>query len=319
MARRTATRTRSQRDDYDPDLDETPDQSGAVGRYDDDDDQDERPARRSRGRSRQSDEDEAPRGRSRGRSRRDDDDDQDDAPRGRRSSRASRDDDDDQDQPRGRSRGGSSRGRDAEEPRRERGKSSTVGRGWGAVDKIKVGDYTNRWDVPEKPALIKFLEPEPFSVYAEHFIEELPKGTKKSYICLGDDCPLCDDLGDRPSSYAAFNILDLTDPDEPKVVFLRASVGLAKDIQTYAQDKRTKPINRWDVYFTLHRKRQQGARYKLEAVKARDLEDDFDMVPFEEDDLADFEGDLVTEEQVVFINTRKDLKDVVSQVDGYDD
>lgn len=286
----------------------------------DDADQDERPARRSRGRSRQSDEDEAPRGRSRGRSRRDDDDDQDDAPRGRRSSRASRDDDDDQDQPRGRSRGGSSRGRDTEEkPRRERGKSSTVGRGWGAVDKIKVGDYTNRWDVPEKPALIKFLESEPFSVYAEHFIEELPKGTKKSYICLGDDCPLCDDLGDRPSSYAAFNILDLTDPDEPKVVFLRASVGLAKDIQTYAQDKRTKPINRWDVYFTLHRKRQQGARYKLESVKARDLEDDFDMVPFEEDELADFEGDLVTEEKVVFINTRKDLKDVVSQVDGYDD
>ena len=280
-----------------------PDEERFAPEYDDDDDQDERPARRSRGRSRQSEDDEAPRGRSRGRSR------------GRRSR-----DDDDQDEPRGRSRSGRSRGgRDEEPPRRERGKSTTVGRGWGAVDKIKTGDYVNHWQVPERPALIHFLEPEPFTVYAEHFIEELPKGMKKSYICLGDDCPLCDDLGDRPSNYVGFNVLDLTDPDNPTVVFLRASAGLGKDIKGYAQEKRSKPINRWDVYFTLHRKREQGARYKLELVKARDLEEDYDVVPFEEDEFDQYLDDLITEEQVVFVNTRSDLKKVVAQVDGYDD
>lgn len=256
------------------------------------------------------DEDEAPR---RGRARRQADEDEDVPPtRTRGRGRASRDDDDEDDEaPRSRAR--SRRGDDDEDdrPRRERGTSSVVGKGWAGVSKVKTGDYTNRWDVPEKPTLIKFLEPEPFTVYAEHFIEDLPKGTKKSYICLGDDCPLCDSLGDRAASYAGFNILDLSDPDNPKVEFLRAPIGLAKDIQTFADDKRSKPINRVDVYFTLYRKREKGARYQLALVKARDVEEDFDFEPFNEAELEEFETDLITEEQVVFIDTRKRLRDVV--------
>lgn len=268
--------------------------------HDDEREDEEETPRRGRSR-RQADEDEAvppTRTRGRGRSAREDDGEDDAAPRSRSRSRRGDDDED-------------------ERPRRERGSSTVVGKGWGAVSKVKTGDYTDRWDVPEKPTLIKFLEPEPFTVYAEHFIEDLPKGQKKSFVCLGDDCPLCDSLGDRPSSYAGFNILDLSDPDSPKVVFLRASIGLAKDIQTFAEDKRSKPIDRVDVYFTLHRKKEKGARYQLAFVKARDVEDDFDFEPFTEDEIEDFldSGDLITEEQVVFIDTRKRLREVVDMVE----
>lgn len=301
MARRTTTRSRR---DLDEDYDETPDQSGAIGRYDDDEDEAPR-----RGRSRRSsrEDEESPRRSSDRRSRSDDDDER---PRRGRSAGRSRSDDEDE---RPRRRG---RDEDADRPKRDRGSSTRVGRGWGSVDKMKGGgDFTNHWQVPEKPTLIKFLEPEPFTVFAEHFIEDLPKGNKKSFICLGDDCPLCDDLGDRPNEYAGFNILDLSDPDNPKVVYLRASRGLAKDIQVYAEDKRSKPINRWDVYFALHRKRESGARYKLEFVRARDVEDDYEFEPFDEVELEEFESDFINEDQVVFVDTRKRLKEIVDLVD----
>ena len=306
MARRSTTRTRD--DDYDP----TPDESGAIGRYDDD--EDEAPRRGRSRRSNQDDEDERPARRSR--SSRRDEDDEDDAPRASRGRRSrSQDDDDEAESPR-RSRGRRSRDEDDDKPKRERGKSTTVGRGWGAVEKMKVGEYVNRWQVPEKPSLIKFLEEEPFTVYSEHFLEELPKGQKKSFVCLGDDCPLCDELGDVPSPYAGFNVLDLADPDNPKVVFLRAPGGLAKKIKEVAQEKRSKPINRIDVYFEISRKAEAGARYQFALVKARDLEEDWDVTPFEEDEIEPFLDDLISEDDVVFIDTRSKLKQVVNQIDG---
>lgn len=300
MARRSIRRSAS----------DEPDEERTRSRYDD---EEEETTHRSRRASRDEDEDEEPR---RGRSRRTSrDEDEDEEPRRRvRGSRRNRDEEDEDEEPR---RGRSSRRgeRDDEKPR-ERLKSKTVGRGWGAVSNLKTGDYVKRWDVPERPALIKFLEPEPFTVYSEHFIEDLPKGTKKSYICLGkDECPLCDDLGDVPNGYAGFNILDLTDPENPKNAFLRASTGLAKDIEVYANEKRSKPINRYDVYFTLFRKRQSGARYKLEFVPAREVEEYFDLVPFEEDELEEYQKDLITEEQVVYVDSRKQLKEVVALLD----
>jgi len=306
MARRSLSKGTSRRSRDEDEYDETPDESGALGKYDDDE-EDERP-RRSRGRSRRAsdddeDLDEAPRSRRSGRSRRRDDDDseEDEAPRRSRGRRSSDDDEHlDEDRPKKR--------------------KASAGRGWGGYEKAKSlsSDFVDPWKLPERPTLIKFLEPEPFTNYAEHFINELPKGTKKSYTCLrtyGEDCPICDELGDNPNVYSGFNILDLSDPDNPTVAFLRASKSLTREIETYAKDKRTKPINRWDVYFTLHREDRKGARAQLVPVKARDVEDDWDMSPFEEDELAEYESDMYSEDQVVFASSRKQLKDVVAMVD----
>jgi hypothetical protein len=314
VAARTISRRGNRRseEDYDPQDDREQDFDA--------DEEDERPARRSRRSRDEDEEDEKPRGRSR-RSR-DDDEDEDEKPR---RSRRSRDDDEEDERPRRTSR--RSRDEDDDDDERPRGKrgpiKSTAGRGWGGYDKVKDsggGDFAKTWQVPNKQTLIKFLEPEPFSTYAEHWLEGMGKGKKKSFVCLGDDCPLCDDLGDRPRGYALFNILDLSDPDNPTVEAWKVGRQVANIIKAYADDKKTSPIDRVDLYWNVHRtenKTGKGTSYNtiLNPVKARDLDEDWDVEPFSEKELAEFEADLHSEEQHVFINTRKDLKAIAAEYD----
>lgn len=68
--------------------------------------------------------------------------------------------------------------------------------------------------------LIKFLDDEPFITYYEHQLNELDG--KQSFVCLGNDCPLCE-IGDDPRYRACFNVIDLSDPDDPKVAVWRAA------------------------------------------------------------------------------------------------
>jgi hypothetical protein len=313
VAARTISRRGNRRseEDYDPQDDREQDV--------DPDEEDERPARRSRRSRDEDEEDEKPRGRSR-RSR-DDDEDEDEKPR---RSRRSRDDDEEDERPRRTSR--RSRDDDDEDDERPRKRGpikSTAGRGWGGYDKVKDsggGDFAKTWQVPTKSTLIKFLEPEPFSTYAEHWLDGMGKGKKKSFVCLGDDCPLCDDLGDRPRGYALFNLLDLSDPDNPEVVAWKVGRQVANIIKAYADDKKTSPIDRVDLYWAVHRtenKTGKGTSYNtiLNPVKARDLDEDWDVEPFSEKELGEFDADLHTEEQHVFINTRKDLKTVAAEYD----
>jgi len=352
MAQRTLSRRgrRHDDDDYDP----TPDESKNVGRYDDDDDYDDRPAR-GRGRSRRDDEDEAPRSRraaaydddeppARGRSRRDDEppargrsrrDDEppararrrpdDDEPPARSRGRGGYDDDDqssrrprrsgrDDDDRRPPSRG---RGRDEEHGPRRGATSTTVGRGWGGYDSVKDtgADYVKTWKLPTKPTLIKFLDDEPFSTYAEHWLDE-QKG-KKSFVCLGEDCPLCDDLGDRPSAYALFNILDLTDPDNPKVEVWKTGKRVAGILRNYSEDRKTSPLSREDLYWSIFKSGEKGGNVQtnLNPVKARDLVEDWDCDPFTDEELDEFDAKLHTEEEIITVSPRKELRAIAASYD----
>lgn len=270
-------------------------------------DEDDRP---SRGRSRRDDRDEEP---PRGRTRRTRDEEPEDEPRGR--SRRSRDADPEEDDRPRRSR------RDSDDSPREgsrRPSKSTVGKGWGGYDEVKGSgsDYVNTWKLPTKATLIKILDAEPFTTYAEHWLDEITKG-KRSFVCLGEDCPLCDDLGDRPSGYALFNILDLTNPDNPKVEVWKAGKRVAGMLKNYSDDKKTSPLNREDLYWSIFKSGEKGGNVQtnLNPVKARDLLEDWDVDPFTDDELDEFEKDLHVEEDVVYINSRKDLKEVAENLD----
>lgn len=304
MARRSISRrSREAEDEYE----EEP-----RSRRRDKDDEDDAP-RRSRGRSRRDEEDEEEPPRGRRRSSRRDDEDEDEAPRGRRS--RSRDDDDEDDRP---SRSRRSRDDDDEgddRPRKKRPGKSTVGKGWGGYESVKglSSDYVNAWKIPTKRTLIKILDEEPFSTFAEHWLDDR-KG-KKSFVCLGEDCPLCEDLGDRPSAYALFNILDLTDPDSPKVEVWKTGKRVAGTLLEYAKDKKTAPLNREDLYWSIFKSGEKGGNVQtnLNPVKARDLLDDWDCEPFTEEELEDFT--LHTEEEFVYINSRKELKAIAAEYD----
>lgn len=55
--------------------------------------------------------------------------------------------------------------------------------------------------------LIKFLDEEPSLTYYEHWLNELDG--KTSFVCLGDDCPLCE-IGDDPRYRVCFDVIDLS-------------------------------------------------------------------------------------------------------------
>src|ERR1039458_3661799 len=87
---------------------------------------------------------------------------------------------------------------DGENRREKTTRSTTAGRGWDARRKTKATkgkfDDADKFIVSEVDTkyLIKVLDAEPFC-YDQHWIEEFRgEGRKMSFVCLGDDCPLCE-------------------------------------------------------------------------------------------------------------------------------
>lgn len=218
-----------------------------------------------------------------------------------------------------RSERGSRRSDESETPR-ERTKSETVGKGWGGYsegkERTKRGDYVNAWKVPTKRTLIKMLDAEPFCTYDEHWPKGITSG-KRSFVCLGkgEDCPLCN-IGEQASAYALFNILDLSDPDNPKNEFWKVSPTVGDTLLALSKDKPTSPLNREDLYFvvwkTENKNRQQT---NINTVKARDVEDDYDCVPLTAEEIEEFNEKAYDEEQVLFVSSRRDLEDVAERLE----
>lgn len=154
------------------------------------------------------------------------------------------------------------------------------------------------------------LDDGPYANYLQHWIDEVPKGTRKSYVCLGtwdEDCPMCD-VGDSPSTVSLFNILDISNPKKPKVVVWRASVAIADQFKRLAESKRSSPLDREDLYFivTPVKKGNQNVRTTIAPLDADKLEEYYNIPAFDDDELTEFDEDRFT-----------DIESV-TQVDDYD-
>ena len=295
MPRSTTRSARRSADAYDEDQEVR--QGGRASRYDDD--EDEAPRRSvSRRRSRDEEEERPARSRTttRSRSRREDSDDED----GRDSRRASR-----------------------TEGARE-AKSTSMGRGREGLRKHrethKSGNYPEKLRVDDgEEVLIKFVDDDFFITYYEHWIEEF-KGEKRqmSFVCLGEDCPLCD-IGDEPKFYALINVLDLRKPSKPELKVWYATpnpAGKIEDEMESQEGKRTpKSINDPDLYYIVSKKKERNnfRSYSLKEVKARDLEEDYEVEPLDDTELADLNEDAYTED-IVRINKRSDLQDIADEL-----
>ena len=154
---------------------------------------------------------------------------------------------------------------------------TTVQKGWDAVDdRIQTsatGDFPTDFRFTEEPQLIKFLEDEPFAVYEQHWIER-PKG-KKSFVCLGDECPMCDILGDKPRGKFAFNIAVLSG-DVTGVQILTAPPLLVRQLRKINEDDRKGPLSRefWEIS---RLGTGPTTSYNLNYVRGRDLEEEWKL------------------------------------------
>jgi len=282
MPRETMTRRRRpvSDDKYDP----TPDESGDEGYADDQDEAPKRGSRRGSARS-----EEKPSGR-RGRVHTEDGD-EDEKPRGRRGNSA-RDEDEDESAPR-----------------------PKAGKGWGAFSsqKSESSEYAENLKIDDKGAqsLIKFLDEGPFAVYSQHWIER--KG-KKSFNCIGKGCPLCDSLGDKPRLQAAFNVIEFPEDGDPKVLVWTVGTKVATQLENLAKEERTKPLNRDDLYWAVSKSGKGTATtYSIQAVKERDLEDDWDTQPLTEDEFVALDEQAYDDSEITY-QTKKALRDIADEV-----
>lgn len=153
---------------------------------------------------------------------------------------------------------------------------TTVQQGWDAFDALAnqpTGDFPTDFKFSEEPQLVKFLEDAPFATYEQHWIER-PKG-KKSFVCIGDACPMCDILGDKPRGKFAFNVLVLSGESQG-VQILTAPPMLARQIKKAHDDERKGPLSKefWEIS---RLGTGPTTSYALNYVRGRDLAEEWKL------------------------------------------
>lgn len=190
-------------------------------------------------------------------------------------------------------------------------RSSAIQSGWDAalksVSSGKSG-YTNDFKFSEDAQLVKFLDAEPLAVYSQHWIE---RAGKKSWTCLGDECPLCEG-GDRPSRKIAFSIVNLS-AETPVVEVLTVSPKTMQILARYNQDKTTGPLDR--LYYSMSK---QGtgpkAVFQIVPVKPRDLEEDWGINPSDTEGIvAGFEP---LDSSVISFTPREKLEEIKREINS---
>lgn len=184
---------------------------------------------------------------------------------------------------------------------------TTVQEGWDAANESmtkKQGDYPVDMKFSSEATLVKFLDVPPLS-YQQHWIDR-PKG-RKSFTCIGEDCPLCDVLGDEPRNKTAFQVYVLSG-DTQGLQILTAVPTLFRLIKKANEDDRKGPIGRefWAVSRTGTGKE---TLYSLDYVRARDLEEEWGLNPEKVTELV-ASATPWSKEQVVRNESRSDLLEV---------
>ena len=205
--------------------------------------------------------------------------------------------------------------RDEDEDYDEETGTGTVSSGWGAVKKNKAAtsSFPEQFKVGDDEILIAFLEEGPFATYLEHFLNELPQGQRKSFVCHEKgDCPLCDMLGDKPASRAAFNVVDFTDPDKPELKVWLATPGPLAKIEARADSKRTSPLNRDGLYFVVSKEKGRNGffQYTIDPVREEEIEDDFEVDPEAAAEAIDKFSEKLYDKSIVKLDPKRVLREI---------
>jgi hypothetical protein len=190
---------------------------------------------------------------------------------------------------------------------------TTVQSGWDAASaylkpKKAAGAYAKDFRTTEQPQLIRFLDDAPYMIYEQHWLTRTEG--KRSFVCLGEDCPLCTIVGDQPRPKFVFNVLVLTD-EEPNVQLLTATPTLARILQSKNEDPRLGPLSKY--FWAISR---QGTatttQYIVERVKAMDLAAEWEL------DIEEVETAIASavkfDEKAIYVSPREELLTLARQL-----
>lgn len=157
--------------------------------------------------------------------------------------------------------------------------STSVGSGWGDAEKLSsptTGDFPVDFRHSESIQVIKFIDPDgPFATYKQHFL--VGKPGKKSYVCAGGtgSCPLCTTLNNRAEEKRSFTIINFSAEGGPQRQILTATPRLFKQLHA-AHFSPQGPLNK--NYWAISKSgEKQTTVYHLNAIKARDLDEDWNI------------------------------------------
>jgi len=174
--------------------------------------------------------------------------------------------------------------------------------GWAGVEQTKVVDsaYASRLTVTDDPQIIKFVEDAPFASWRQHWIE---RTGQKSFVCLGEDCPLCN-AGNKPSSRFAFNIALLAEGEEPVLKSFEIGPRVIDQLKNFNNNERTGPLGKhyWAVSKT---GKGTTTVTNLQLVRERDLEE-YGLSAITEEGFVSLLNDKYTND-IIAIPNRKDL------------
>jgi hypothetical protein len=181
-----------------------------------------------------------------------------------------------------------------------------VGKGWGGYKRTKANapsQWTKLYKVPDEEGLLMFLEDGPYASFLMHWCEWMPRGSRLSYICLQEDCPL-DKVDPKPAARIRFNVLDLGG-DVPILVTFECGVSVTEALEEYSEDE---PLS--GRYFAAAMRGPKNAkRTQIRPVKVRDLVEDWDVEPLTQDEIAAFD-DKLWDDTSLDIASRAELQKV---------
>lgn len=183
---------------------------------------------------------------------------------------------------------------------------TTVQSGWGAASaalkpKKESGDYPTDFRFAEQAQLVRFMQDEPFAVYEQHWVDRTEG--KRSFVCLGDDCPLCTIAGDKPRAKFAFNIVVLSD-GEPNVQILTAPPSFARQLQAANDDPRRGPLTKY--YWAITRTGSGNTtQYMLDRVRPTDLAEEWEL---DADSIEEFVTTAMSyDTSAIYVSPREEL------------
>ena len=164
-------------------------------------------------------------------------------------------------------------------PEQNTATSTSVQSGWDAADSITtISDYPTEVKFEEnKHQVFKFLDENgPFAIYKQHFLKQKTSG-KRSYVCIGADCPLCLKLQDRPENKRAFTVVTLTHAEGMQRQMLISGARLYQALHA-AHYSPQGPLTKgyWAV---IRLGKGPQTVYTVTPIKERDLEEDWAINP----------------------------------------
>ena len=153
---------------------------------------------------------------------------------------------------------------------------SVIQSGWDAAEKLVTvtTDYPVEYKHSDQFQLIKFIDTAgPFANYRQHFLNKKTEG-RRSYVCLGEKCPLCLKLNDKPEVKRGFSIVNLSAKPFQRQMLI-ATPKLYKVFHA-AEFSPQGPLTK--NYWALSRSGvKQQTHYNFTSVKARDLSEDWGL------------------------------------------